>query len=58
MNSQVDVVHDRGLVVLREFIDGRIHATHEMTPQKARTLSTWLNLSANQADKQMPKAPA
>lgn len=50
----LDSVTYQGNVLLREWLDDRLHVFHTMTPAKSRELAAQLNRSADVAEAQMP----
>ncbi|HEX3456647.1 MAG TPA: hypothetical protein VHR97_01715 [Candidatus Baltobacteraceae bacterium] len=53
--SEIDVIAHQGNVVLRDWVDDCVAASHTMTPLKAKELAEQLLGAADRAEKAMPK---
>lgn len=55
--DELDLIVDRGLVVLRDWEGDELRVTHSLTPTKARDLASHLLRLADEADAEMPQSP-
>ncbi len=54
MSGDLDLIVDRGNVVLRDWEDEDLRTSHTMTPAKARQLASHLTRLADEAESEMP----